>query len=143
MPLNLGQQEFITLVADADTPANLVAWANVRIGIPVDRQDELPPLGTIDSITVENVGTVWGYLRRDTVGNLQFVMAAPVNPNVTAINAIPSAGAWTDLAARSVYYTIGQALLGFGVSGPDLRTGLQQLYAAAVANATAEAAAQP
>lgn len=138
MPINLGYPQWFNIVADADTPANLVQYAGRIVGVP--EGVPLPPDGTIDTITVSGI-TLWGYLRTSAGGFKEWVMAAPVNPNVTAINAIPARGQWTDLNARSTYYNIGQALLGFGVSGADLRNGLKALYDAAVADAVAAVAA--
>lgn len=129
MPVNLGNPIWLTTVSDSDTPASLVQYAGRIIGVPAGVV--LPPDGKIDTITVSGL-TLWGYLRTNVNGQREFVIAAPVNPNVTAVNAIPSRGSWTDLTARGVYYTIGQALLGLGVPGPDLRTGLKSLYDNAV-----------
>jgi hypothetical protein len=138
VPINLGDQQWIVLVADGDTPPALTGYAGRIVGVPAGVQ--LPPLGTLDSITVGAV-TVHGYLRPAAGGTLEWVMAAPLNPTLVAVNAIPSTGAWTDLAARQVYYSIGQVLLGVGVTGADLRTGLKALYDAAVADAVAAVAA--
>jgi hypothetical protein len=138
MPINLGDQEWIVLVADADTPANLTQFAGRIVGVPVGVQ--LPPMGTLDSITIGG-NTVNGYLRPSAGGYTEWVMAAPVSPTVVAVNAIPSTGSWTDLSARQVYYTIGQQLLGLGVSGVDLRNGLKALYDSAINDAVAAVAA--
>lgn len=138
MPIDLGDQQWIVLVTDTDTPANLAVYAGRIVGVPVGVQ--LPALGTLDTITIQGI-TLNGYLRLSSGGVLEWVMAAPLNPNVVAVNAIPATGSWTDLAARQVYYTIGQQLLGLGVSGVDLRAGLKALYDAAVADAVAAVAA--
>lgn len=138
MAINLGDLDWFITVADNDTPGNLTQWAGRIVGVPPGTQ--LPADGRIDSITISGI-TLWGYLRMDPNGNRQWVIAGQPNPNVVAINAIPAHGSWTDLAARQTYYDIGQALLGFGVSGPDLRTGLKNLYGAAVADAVAAVAA--
>jgi hypothetical protein len=139
MPIDLGDPEWFVTVADADTPQSLVQWAGRFVGVP--QGVPLPPDGKIDSITVSGL-TLWGYLRTNqTNGIREWVIAAPVNPNIAAVNAIPSRGEWTDLTARGTYYAIGQALLGFGVSGPDLRSGLKALHDAAIADFTAAVAA--
>jgi hypothetical protein len=131
MTYNLGDPEWFVTVADADTPASLTQWAGRIIGVPPNTP--LPPEGTIAEIVVAGLN-LWGYLRRDQNGNRQWVIAGQPNPNVVAVNAIPQRGQWTDLSARNIYYTIGQALLGMGVSGGDLRPGLANLYNAAVAD---------
>lgn len=138
MAINLGDPEWIITVADADTPANLTAYAGRYVGVPQGVQ--LPVDGRIDSITVSGL-TLWGYLRVNQNGIREWVIAGQPNPNVVAINAIPVHGSWTDTGARQVYYNIGQSLLGFGVTGPDLRAGLKALYDAAVADAVAAVAA--
>lgn len=139
MPVDLGDPEWFVTVADVDTPESLTQWAGRFVGVP--HGVPLPPDGKIDSITVSGL-TLWGYLRTNPNNGIrEWVIAAPVNPNVTAVNAIPSRGEWTDLSARGTYYAIGQALLGFGVSGPDLRTGLKNLYDAANADLLAAIAA--
>jgi len=138
MPINLGDPEWFVTVADGDTPANLTQWAGRFIAVPPGIP--LPMDGKIDSITVSGI-TLWGYLRYDQNGIRQWVIAGQPNPNVVAINAMPARGQWTDLTARQVYYTIGQQLLGVGVSGTDLRAGLKALYDAANADALAAIAA--
>lgn len=137
MPYDLGNPQWFITVTDADTPPNLVQWAGRIVGVP--QGTSLPPEGTIDAIQVSGL-TLWGYLRRDPSNNLQWVIAGQPNPNVTAVNAIPLRGSWTDLAARGVYYAIGQALLGRGVPGTELRPGLKNLYNAAVADYVAAVA---
>jgi hypothetical protein len=131
MPLDLGDPNWIVLVADTDTPAGLTQFAGRIIGVPQDQT--MPPDGKLDSIIVGGL-TVSGYLRLSSAGFHEWVMAPPLNPNVTAINAIPARGEWTDLDARNVYYSIGSALLGLGVPGTNLRVGLKQLYDAAVSD---------
>lgn len=138
MPVDLGDYDWFVTYADSDTPANLVQWAGRLVGVPLGTP--LPPFGKVDSITVQGL-TLWGYLKLDANGNKQWVIAGQPNPNLIAINAIPVHGSWTDLAARQIYYTIGQQLLGLGVSGPELRAGLKALYDAAVADAVAAVAA--
>ena len=138
MTYDLGSPEWFVTAAAADTPASLVQWAGRMVGVPPGTQ--LPPEGTIADINIAGL-TLWGYLRRDPQGNRQWVIAGQPNPNVTAVNAIPQRGEWTDLGARNIYYTIGQALLGMGVSGGDLRPGLANLYNAAVADFVAAVAA--
>lgn len=134
MPVDLGDPEWIVLVADADTPEDLRKYAGRMPGIPAGVV--LPPDGKIDSITISGL-TVWGYLRWSAAGFHEWVLSAPVNPNVAAVNAIPARGEWTSTDARQVYYDIGSALLGLGVPGPNLRAGLKQLYNAAVTDAGA------
>jgi hypothetical protein len=134
MPIDLGNPEWIVLVADSDTPAELQQYQGRLVGIPAGIA--LPDDGHVDSITVSGL-TVWGYLRWSPGGFHEWVMSAPLNPNVVAINAIPVRGQWTNLDARNVYYGIGQVLLGLGVPGGDLRAGLKQLYDAANADAAA------
>ena len=138
MPVNLGELNWFVTFADADTPASLAGWAGRIVGVPPGTP--LPAYGKLDSITVSGI-TLWGYLREDQNGNKQWVIAGQPNPNVVAINAIPVHGSWTSLTARQVYYDIGQSLLGLGVSGSDLRSGLKALYDAAVADAVAAVAA--
>jgi hypothetical protein len=131
MPTDLGNPQWFNIVADADTPANLLQYVGRIVGVPDGTP--LPADGIIDSITVSGI-TLWGYMRTSPGGFKEWVMAAPVNPNVTAVNAIPARGQWTDLTARGTYYSIGQALLGIGVPGVQLRAGLKQLYDAAAAD---------
>lgn len=143
MTYDLGNPTWFITAADGDTPANLVQWAGRFVGVPAGTP--LPPEGQIDSITVSGL-ELWGYLRTNQNGNREWVIAGQPNPNVVALNAIPARGSWTDLAARQVYAQIGQALLGVGVSGSDLRVGLKNLYNAAVADyvaAVADGAVSP
>lgn len=128
MPVNLGNPTWVTLAADADTPTGLTQYAGRIIGVPAGIT--LPT--TIDTITVSGV-TIPGYARAGASGP-EWVMSAAPNPNVAALNAIPGPGGWTDQTARAKYADIGLALLQLGVPGTDVRTGLKQLYDAAVAN---------
>ena len=128
MPVNLGNPTWLTLVADPSTPANQVQYNGWRIAVPAGTQ--LPT--SIDSIVVSGV-TLWGYARTVN-GQVEWVMQPATDPNVTAVNAIPGPGGWTDLGARQVYYNIGLALLQLGVPGADLRAGLKALHDAALAN---------
>lgn len=127
MTVNLGDPIWITMIADASTPAALVPYNGAKVAVPAGTV--LPT--SIDSIVINGV-TVWGYARNIN-GEIQWVMQPAVDPNVTAVNAIPGAGGWINLEARQVFYTIGLALLQLGVPGPDVRAGLSQLYSASVA----------
>lgn len=130
MAVNLGNPTWVTLVADADTPAAFTAYAGRIIGIPPGIT--LPT--THDTITVSGV-TVPGYARPGPGGNgVEWVMQAAVDPNIAALNAIPGPAGWTDTSARDVYKTLGAALLTLGVPGTNVRTGFKQLYDAAVAD---------
>lgn len=135
MSVNFGNPDWVLTVTDADTPDDLKKWAGRSIGAP--KGTVLPADGKLDSIVVSGL-TLWGYLRTNSsTGAREWVISAQPNPTVVAINAIPVHGSWTSTSARQVYYNIGQALLGVGVSQPDLRAGLKALYDAAVADAVA------
>jgi hypothetical protein len=131
--VNLGNQQWIVLVSDFDTPSDFVQYAGRIVGVP--NGITLPNQGQIDSITIQGI-TLYGYLRTSPGGFLEWVMAAAPNPNQVYIDSIPAGGSWTLTGSpgRQVYYEIGQALLGFGVTGQQLRPGLKNLHDAAVAN---------
>ena len=141
MPVNLGDQQWIVLKADFDTPGDFVQYANRIVGVPVGVT--LPPIGQIDSITIQGV-SLWGYLRNSAGGFLEWVMGAAPNTNQVFIDqSIAPGGAWilTGSPGRQVYYNVAQSLLGLGVPGPDLRGGLKGLHDSAVANYIAAVAA--
>ncbi len=127
MPVNIGNPLWITLVADASTPAGQQQYAGRIIGVPAGTS--LPD--TLDSITVSGV-TLWGYARTGP-GGTEWVIQPQQDPNVAAVNAIPGPGGWVDTAARQVFYDQGLYLLKLGVPGADLRTGLKKFYDASVA----------
>lgn len=134
MAIDLGEQQSVFLVADADTPTNLAQWAGRTVSIPIDAR--LPELGKPDYLTGGPIGTakLWGFLRRDVDNHLQWVMRAPINPVVTAVDSIPTAGAWTDQDARTTYLTVFHQMQGLGVSLIPIRTAEKALYDAAIAD---------
>lgn len=139
MTVDLGDMQWLVTVADGDTPADLVQFANRIVGVPVGIT--LPPFGQLDTIIVQGV-TLHGYLRPSAGGYNQWVMAPAPNPNQIFIDGIPSIGHWTLTGdpGRAVYYQLGQALLGMGVSGTELRAGLKRFHDSAVANYVASVA---
>lgn len=132
MPVNLGNPDWITLIADANTPDWLQPYDQARVAVPAGTQ--LPQ--TIDYLTISGA-QVWGYARGGASGP-EWVMQPPQSPIVTAVNTIPGPQGWTDLDARQEYYDIGLALLQLGVPGPELAPGLRRLFAAAVAEHQAQ-----
>jgi hypothetical protein len=133
MAVDLGNMQWLVVIADVDTPPEFVQYNNRIVGVPVGVV--LPPFGQIDSITIQGI-TLWGYLRPSAGGYNQWVMGAAPNANQIAIDVIPGIGHWTLTGdpGRAVYYELGQALLGMGVSGVELRAGLKRFYDAAVAD---------
>lgn len=128
MPVNLGNPLWITLIADANTPAAFLPYNQGRVAVPAGT---VLPTG-IDYLVISGV-TVWGYGRAGTSGP-EWVMQPAVSPIQLAVNAIPGQSGWTSLAARQVFYDIGQSLLQLGVSGPALAPGLKSLHDAAITN---------
>lgn len=127
MPINLGNPTWITLVADAATPANLVQYAGMRLPIPAGTA--LPANGVRDTIVVSGV-TVPGYLREDGQGGREWLMTTATDPTVAALDAIPGAAGWTSSTARNTFAQNGQALKGLGVPLHSIATGFTQLYTA-------------
>jgi hypothetical protein len=136
MAIDLGNPTFLTLVADSGTPEELVQYAGIRLLIP--EGITLPPDGVADSLVVLGV-TVPGYARTG-VGGREWVMTSAQDPIAAALNSIPQyPSGWASASAKSTYANIGGALLGGGFSLPEVTSGLQQLYAAAVTDYLARA----
>lgn len=135
MPINLGNPTWITLVADSGTPSNVMQYAGMRLPIPASVT--LPANGVRDTIEVSGI-TVYGYLQDDGVGGRQWLMAPATNPVVEALNAIPGADGWADAGAKSTNASLGQTLLGRGLSLIEVQSGFTQLYNAAKANLLAK-----
>lgn len=128
MPLDLGNPIWLQLVANAETPAALAGYAGRLLAIPAGT-----PIPTgIDTLIVSGV-TVPGY---HALAGAQhtWVMTPTPDPNVAALNTIPGSGGWVRAASRTTYADIGMALLSLGVPSADVRTGLAELYWAAVTN---------
>lgn len=138
MSINLADSTLVTLVADAETPANRVSFAGIRIPIPMSTP--LPANGVQDQIRVTVGGTLLtidGYFRDGSSGK-EWMMVPAIDPNIAALNVIPGVQGWTSGPARTVYANIGTSLLGLGITQTTVRTGLAQLYSAAVQNYVAE-----
>lgn len=135
MPLDLGGDfYYVVLVADADTPADLQGFAGRVIALPT--AVTLPD--GFDSITFSGQ-TFWGTKRyNSSSGNWEWVMAPPQNPNIVFLDSLPGPGGWLVDASRTTVRQVGQILMRRGMAGPDLRQGMQQVYAAVVAERDAE-----
>lgn len=133
MTINFGDAQVVTLVADANTPGSLSAYAGTRLVWPAGLA--LPPLGQLDVLVFESLGGIQipGYLRHGTNG-LEWVMQGALDPIVQALNAIPGTDGWVSDAAKALYQNIGGQLLARGVTLADTRTALTQLYQGAVSN---------
>ena len=130
MTITIGDSQVVTLVADTFTPPELTGFAGIRIIWPAGLQQ--PTLGVPDTLVIQGQ-SLPGYLRvNNETSQLEWVMAAAVDPIVQALNQIPGTQGWTSDAAKSVYQNIGGSLLGAGVTLSDARTALTQLYSAAV-----------
>lgn len=134
MPIVVGNPVWITLIADADTPAALQSHHGERVALP--EGTVLPPVGQRDTLLVQGF-TIHGYVRDGATGP-EWVMTAATDPNVAALNAIPGPAGWSDQAARQTYITVFRKLLKLGVSGPEARPMAKQLYDATAADIAAK-----
>ncbi len=130
MPIDLGNPTWVTLVADVGTPQQLAQYAGIRILWPEGRP--LPPLARPDTMVVLGV-QLPGYAREGS-GGVEWVMTPAGDPVVQALEAIPAPDGWESPAAKAVFQNVGSALLAKGFTLAEARTGLTQLYQAAVGN---------
>jgi hypothetical protein len=128
MPVDLGTQTFVTLVADADTPAGLVQYNGWKVGVPAGKT---LPTG-VDVIQV-NGQNIPGYGRTGASGP-EWVMAKAVNPEIAALDALPGPGGWTDQTARAQVRGAGQHLLELGVPRADMRAAVKAVFDASRAD---------
>jgi hypothetical protein len=133
MPIVLGPSQVVTLVSDSGTPANLTGLAGIRLVWPAGLP--LPAGGARDVLEVTVGQTTYiipGYLR--TNNGMEWVMQAPVDPVVTALNSIPGADGWQSAAAKQKFAEVGRQLLDQGHTLTTAQGVLAQLYQAAVSN---------
>lgn len=127
MATDFGAPGWFTLVSDADTPALLTQYAGRIVGIP-----EGKTLPDVDTLIIQGA-SVPGF-RRNGPSGLEWMMRGPQDPDAQFVNTIPGPGGWTRPESKATYMQTGKALREFGVPSPQLRTGLKQLYDAAVSN---------
>lgn len=132
MAITFGPAVIITLVADENTPPALAGLTGVRLIWPDSRQQ--PALGVPDVMDFESFGVqIPGYLRVSN-GQYEWLMQPSIDPIVQALNAIPGPDGWVSEAAKALYQNVGGSLLANGVSLPEAKTILTQLYQGAVGN---------
>jgi hypothetical protein len=128
MAVVAGNPVWVTLKANAQTPAGLTQYAERIVGLP---EGTVAPAG-YDVLTVSGLsipGTA-----QQIAGQWTWLMGPAQDPLITALDAIPGAGGWSSPSARQVYLDQGAALLrDYGVTAATLLPGLKQFYDAAVA----------
>lgn len=125
----------VTLVADAETPTDLVPFAGRVIGVPPGTALPTDGSGVF-------LGKFTGYAR-NTGSGWEWVMAPAQDQLLRAINRIPGAAGWSDLEARRVWRAAFKQLRDRGINGPELGAVVPLLYSAAVANHIAAQQAPP
>lgn len=132
MTIELANNTWLTLVSDANTPANLTQYAGIRLLLAPADVARFPPPGVPDVLTVLGVN-VPGYWRPAANGGYEWVMSAAVSPIAAALNRVPGADGWAAPSARATYSSMGSTLLQH-FSLTETESGLTQLYQAAVTN---------
>jgi hypothetical protein len=134
MAVDFGNLEWFVLVATAETPDPMKQYHGRPVGVPPGKVLPTSP----DTLIINGVA-VYGYARTNgSTGWLEWVMTPVPDPNVQALEAIPGPAGWASPDAKTVYAGIGLALLRLGVPGTDVRSGLHQLYHAALQNVAAQ-----
>jgi hypothetical protein len=133
MTIVLGPSQIVTLVADAGTPQDLAGFAGIRLIWPANLPLPTPGVRDVLEVTVgQTTYTIPGYLR--TSNGQEWVMQAPVDPVIEALNAIPGADGWVSQSAKDSYASVGQAMRDHGLTLTDAKALLMQLYQGAVSN---------
>ncbi len=136
MSINLTNDTWLTLVADAGTPEGLVGYAGVRLLLDADDLPKFPAPGVVDDL-VTPLGTVPGYWRPAVLpGNsgYEWVMSAGQDPVQQALDAIPGPDGWQSPTARTAAGEVGGKMLAQGYSLGEAQFELTKMYGAAVEN---------
>lgn len=137
---DLGNPLWIRAVAVTETPDALRPFDGDRLAV-LD-PGNVPPIGTRGIVRVNNV-EVPGYLRISSNGEYEWVLMPRQDPMEVFIVGLPGwPNGWANTDAGMVWYNIGLALRGAGISGQDIANGFNQLFQAAKVEVLAEQAQQ-
>jgi hypothetical protein len=139
---DLDDYVWVTLIGDADTPAQLQKWIGKAVGFAPD--DPALPLPTEPS-DYRLAGHLPGYARPALVSPTpwEWIITAAADALLLAVRKIPGPNGFTSVQSKQAYEQLAVQMRGAGLTASAIKSGLATAYAAGVADYQAVQAIQP
>lgn len=135
----LDDMVWVTLIGDADTPAQFQSYIGKVIGVPPGT-----PLPTFPS-EYRLAGALPGYARPSLVSPtpMEWIITAAVDSLLLALNTIPGPQGFTRAQSKTDYVALAVDMRRSGLTRSAILAGLTTAYRSAVADYQAAVAATP